>query len=294
MAARMRVVADRPMRLSAVIAAVRRVDAQGQSADDTYYGCSGPAKIPNGVHDAAAWLQYSLTTGVIPWNIGTVAFARDVLAEMGGFLRPEIGVCAETDLVLRASTYGAILYIDEPLMDFTVRGDSDSHTRSFSARAWQRPLAPPSVALVSGFSVHEERRAVSKHERAAVHAVIAQMQMQRAVQHRYLSGGHGRRGALRDVGRAMSWSPRLVLRPKHLAYGMAAILAPRAWIERARSRRLQRLYPRDLVGSTAPSAVSSSDQSASYLAGSPRATKQCFLGRWGSVLASVLSWFSLD
>ena len=263
MAARMRAVSDRPMRLSAVLAAVRRVDSRGQSADASYYGCRGPAKIPNGVHDAASWLHYSLT-GVTPWNIGTAAFARDVLAEMGSFLRPEIGLCAEIDLVLRASTYGDILYIDEPLMDFTIRGDSDSQTRGFSARAWNRPLAPLSVALVSGLSVHEERREVSKHERAAVHAVIAQMQIQRAFQHRYLPGGHGRRGALLEVGRAMRWSPRMLLRPKHLAYGLAAILSPRALIGRARSSRLKRMYRSDFVGSKDTSAESSSDRSASH------------------------------
>ena len=98
-----------------------------------YYGRCGPAKIPNGVHNAASWLHYS-PTGVNPWNIGTAAFARDVLAEMGGF-PGQIGLCAEIDLVLRASTYGNILYIDEPLMDFTVRGDSDSQSRGFSERA---------------------------------------------------------------------------------------------------------------------------------------------------------------
>ena len=107
-AARMRVESDRRMRLSAVIAAAHRVDLRGQLADASYYGCRGPAKIPNGVHDAASWLHYSLT-GVTPWNIGTVAFARDVLAEMGSFFRPEIGLCADIDLMLRTSAYGDIL-----------------------------------------------------------------------------------------------------------------------------------------------------------------------------------------
>ena len=292
MAARMRAESDRRMRLSAVITAVRRVDSRGQLADASYYGCRGPAKIPNGMHDAASWLHYSLT-GVTPWNIGTVAFARDVLAEMGGFLRPEIGLCADIDLVLRASTYGDILYIDEPLMNFTVRGDSDSHTRGLSARAWQRPLAPPNVALVSGLSIHEERREVSKHERAAVHAIIARMQMQRAFQHRYLPGGHGRRGALLDVGRAIRWSPRILLRLQHLAYGLAAILSPRALISYARSSRLKQLYHSEFVGSMDTDAESSSHWSAAHVTDSSTG-KQHSPGRWESVLASAISWFSLD
>ena len=292
-AARMRVESDRPIRLSAVIAAVRRVDSRGQLADASYYGCRGPAKIPNGVHDAASWLHYSLT-GVTPWNIGTVAFARDVLAEMGSFLRPEIGLCADIDLILRTSAYGDILYIDEPLMNFTIRGDSDSHTRGLSARAWQRPLAPPNVALVSGLSVHEERREVSKHERAAVHATIAQLQIQRAFQHRYLPGGHGRRGALLDVGRAIRWSPRILLKPHHLSYGLAAILSPRALIGYARSSRLKRLYRSEFVGGKDTSAESSSNYSAAHVAASTSTGKQHFPRRLESVLASVISWFSFD
>jgi glycosyltransferase involved in cell wall biosynthesis len=293
MAARMRAESDRPTRLSAVIAAVRRVDSRGQSADASYYGYRGPAKIPNGVHDAASWLHYSLT-GVTPWNIGTVAFARDVLAEMGSFFRAEIGLCADIDLVLRASTYGDILYIDEPLMHFTVRGDSDSYTRGFSVRAWQRPLAPPNVALVSGFSVHEERREVSKHERAAVHTSIAQMQIQRAFQHRYLPGGHGRRGALLDVGRAIRWSPRILLRPHLLTYGLAALLSPRALIGYARSSRLKRLYRSEFVGSKDMSAASSSHGSAAHGDESPLSEKQHSPGRLESALAFVVSWLSIN
>jgi hypothetical protein len=112
-----------------------------------------------------------------------------------------------------------------------------------------------------------------------VHAVIAQMQIQRAFQHRYLPGGHGRRGALLEVGRAMRWSPRILLRPKHLAYGLAAILSPRSLIGRARSSRLKRMYRSDFVGSKDTSAESSSDRSASHAAESPVTGKQRSAGR---------------
>jgi glycosyltransferase involved in cell wall biosynthesis len=245
MAARIQAASSQTARLSVVLAVARRVNSSGQLADAAYYGYRGPATIPDGLHDAASWLRHSLT-GVTPWNIGTAAFSRDVLAEMGGLLRPEIDLCAEIDLVLRAATYGDVLYIDTPLMDFTVRGDGDSHSRGFSSRAWNRPLSPLGVALVSALRTHLERREVSREERAAVYSVVAQTQIQRAFQHRYRAGGHGRRGALLDVIRAIRWSPTTVFRPTTLAYALAAILFPQGMIGRARAIMLKRSYRDDV------------------------------------------------
>jgi glycosyltransferase involved in cell wall biosynthesis len=241
MAHRLGEASHHPSRISVVLAASRRVNRHGGSADAAYYGYRGVARIPDGLHDAASWLRHSLT-GVIPWSVGTAAFARDVLAEMGGLLRPEIDLCAEVDLVLRAAAYGDVLYIDAPLMDFTVRGDSDSYSRGFSERAWSRPLAPLAIALLSALSVHLERRTVSRQERAAVYRVVAQTQIQRAFQHRYRRGGHGRRGALLDVLRAIRWSPAALCRPGAIAYALAAVLSPRATIGYARALMLKRSY----------------------------------------------------
>ena len=209
---------------------------------------------------------------------------------MGGLLRPEIGLCAEIDLVLRAATYGDVLYIDQPLMDFTVREDGDSHSRGFSERAWNRPLSPLGVALVSALRVHLDRRDVSRQERAAVYSVVAQTQIQRAFQHRYRHGGRGRRGALLDVMRAIGWSPGTVLRPNNLAYALAAILSPKALIVRARKIMLKRSYRDDFE--------TGGDGDA--LAGWPAANgadpvpqrKPRVSQRWNSVVASVASWFS--
>jgi Glycosyl transferase family 2 len=279
---------NRPGRVSVVLAAAQPVDRRGQAADAAYYGYRGRAQIPSGLHDAASWLRYSLT-GVIPWYMGTVAFATEVLAEMGTFLRPEIGLCADVDLVLRAATYGHVLYVDEPLMDFTVRADSDSYSRGFSPRAWRQPLAPLGLALVSALSLHAERREVSRHERAAVYAVVAHLQLQRAFQQRYRTGGHGRRGALLDVLRAVVWSPAAILQPKNLLYALAAILSPQILIRRVRATVLRRSYWGDretAAGAGIPDEPSSLSPGHAGGPAWPQAWK-----RWKAVMASILSWW---
>jgi glycosyltransferase involved in cell wall biosynthesis len=50
----------------------------GGSANAAYYGYRGVAQIPDGWHDAASWLRHSLS-GVIPWSIGTAAFAQTLV-----------------------------------------------------------------------------------------------------------------------------------------------------------------------------------------------------------------------
>jgi len=70
MAGRIQAASGGTTRLSVVLAVARRVKSRGQAADAAYYGYRGPARIPDGVHDAASWLRHSLT-GVTPWNIGT-------------------------------------------------------------------------------------------------------------------------------------------------------------------------------------------------------------------------------
>jgi hypothetical protein len=180
-------------------------------------------------------------------------------------------------------------------MNFTVRGDSDSHDRGFSKRAWNRPLSPLGVALVSALRTHFERRDVSKAERAAVYSVVAQTQIQRAFQHRYRTGGHGRRGALLDVMRAIRWSPSTVFSPKTFAYALAAILSPQAMIRRARAVMLKRSYYADGAagshsGGASPRAVT---EKAAVENRSGTGDKPHPARRWHSVLASVSSWFSL-
>lgn len=241
MAARIEETSDRTARLAMAITAARRVRRDGRPAEEAYYGYRGRAPVPDGLHDAASWLRYT-AAGVPPWNIGSVAFARDVLAEMGGFLRAEIGLCADVDLALRAAAYGDVLYVDEPLLDYTVRIGADSQSRGLTKRAWDASLTSMGAALLSGLRVHEERREVSEAERVVVSAAVARSQLQRAFQHRYLPGGRGRRGAVLDVARATSHSPRAVLSPKNLGYGLAAILVPQGMLMWARAAVLTHQY----------------------------------------------------
>jgi hypothetical protein len=241
MADRVSKVVARSTRLTAVVGAACRVDVDGRPADDAYYGYRGRAHIPSGLHDSASWLWHSLT-GVTPWNIGTVAFRRTVLDEMGVFMRAEIGLCADLELMLRASAYGDIEYIDEPLMQYVIRPGGDSKSRGFTPHAWAQPLPPVALALVAGLAAHEARRPVSRRERSAVASVVALVRLQRALQHRYCPGGQGRRGALREIRRAIAASPRTMLRATTLVYGLVAALCPSALIGPLRSAVLARKY----------------------------------------------------
>jgi glycosyltransferase involved in cell wall biosynthesis len=241
MAARIEAVRDRAARLTMVLTAARRVTPQGHTADHLYYGYMGRARIPDGLHGGAAWLLLH-TSGITPWNFGSVAIAREVVTETGGF-RPEIGHCADVELALRISAYGDVLYVDERLLDYTVSPTSDVATRAFRKRAWENPLTSMGAALLSALSAHQERREVSGSERAAVYAAVARWQLQRAFQHRYRAGGWGRRGTLLDVTRALWYSPGTLLSAQLLAYALTAILAPRIVVEKIRNAGLARQYP---------------------------------------------------
>jgi GT2 family glycosyltransferase len=105
-AARIQTAADHTPRLSAVIAAARRVKSRGEAADAAYYGYRGTSRHSRR-RARRGVVAAPFPDRCAPWNIGTAAFSREVLGEMGGLLRPDIDLCAEVDLVLRASTYGA-------------------------------------------------------------------------------------------------------------------------------------------------------------------------------------------
>ncbi|HET6745876.1 MAG TPA: glycosyltransferase, partial [Candidatus Limnocylindria bacterium] len=225
--------AERP---SMVLTACRRVDEQGQSADHIWYGSKRPLPVSPGVHDPASWFNVLLGDGNPPWNVGSVAIARWVLDESGGFFRPEIGLSADVELSFRASAYGPVVYIDEPLLDFTVRADADNSVRLRKNRSGDDERTPVEIAMLAGLSVHRHRRTVTRRERRAVHAAIARSHLQRAAQHRVLEGGRGRAGALHDVVAAWRWSPATAISPYNLAYAVAALLAPSALLRRAQRR----------------------------------------------------------
>lgn len=227
MAAAMERASDGPRRLAAVITGCRRVEADGSPAERRYYGSQPVMAVSGGRYDGAGWLRLLSGPGLPPWNIGSVAISREVLDEMGGFFRAEVGLCADHDVTLRAAAYGDIWYIDEPLLDYTVRGDSDGHARFMRNRERGEKATPMGAALLSGLAVHEALRPVSAAERRCVLAGVARLHLRRAGQHRILPGGRGRRGALADVVRALLYSPETALAPSQLPICLGAVLAPR-------------------------------------------------------------------
>jgi len=242
LAERIRAAEKRPTRLAMVIGAARRLDEHGRLADAAYYGYQGRADIADGFYDARGWLNVSTRGGVTPWNFGAVAISREVLDEAGGFFRPELGLCSDVEAAARLAAYGDVAYVDRPLMDYTVRGDSDRSARATRNREQGDALSPMAVALLSALRGHEERRMVDRDERTQVHAAVARAQLQRALQHRYLPGGRGRRGALRDVLSAAGYDPHTVLRPRALMTALAAVAVPGPLVERLRTLLMTRRY----------------------------------------------------
>lgn len=223
-------------RIAMVLTACRRVDQEGRSADRVWYGSKPKVAVKEGIYDAPAWLKIITSDGNPPWNVGSVAIARGVVHESGGYFRPEVGLSSDVEMEFRAAAYGDVVYVDEPLLDFTVRPDSDGPGRLLVNRARGDTRTVIGAALLSGLTVHEHRRDVTPGERARVYTAIARSHLQRAAQHRVLPAGLGRGGALRDVWRAFLTSPRTVLTPTNLAYGLAAIIAPKPILEMAKDR----------------------------------------------------------
>ena len=223
-------------RLSMVLTDCRRVDEQGRSMDHVWFGTKRPFSVRRGTYGAAEWFRIHLQDGHPPWTVGSVAIARYVLDESGGFFRPEVGLSCDVELSIRAAAYGTVVYIDEKLLDFMVRPDADSSIRLLVNRNLADDRTPVEVALLAGLNVHRHRREVTAAERRAVRAAIARTHLQRAAQHRVLDGGQGRRGAWRDVRAALRWNWRTVLTPYHGAYALAAILLPRRILEVAKAR----------------------------------------------------------
>jgi glycosyltransferase involved in cell wall biosynthesis len=223
-------------RLAMVLTDCMRVDELGRSMDHVWFGTKRPFSVRGGTYGAAEWFGIHLQDGHPPWNVGSVAIARYVLDESGGFFRPEVGLSCDVELSIRAAAYGSVVYISEKLLDFMVRPDADSSIRLLVNRNRADDRTPVEVALLAGLNVHRHRREVTMAERQAVRAAIARTHLQRAAQHRVLEGGHGRRGAWRDVRAAWSWSWTTVLRPYHAAYSAAAILLPRRILEALKAR----------------------------------------------------------
>ena len=230
--------ADAPAnrRVAMVLTACRRLDPEGRSADRIWYGSKPKVRVKPGIYDPAAWFHLVTSDGNPPWNVGSVAVARSVVEESGGYFRPDVGLSSDIEMELRVGAYGDVIYVDEPLLDFTVRPDSDGSRQLWVNRARGDSRTVIGAALLSGLRVHEHCRQVSQAERARVYGAIARSHLQRAAQHRVFPAGHGRRGAIRDVWRALVTRPTTVLTPYNFAYALAAICAPRRLLEVAQQR----------------------------------------------------------
>jgi hypothetical protein len=224
-------------RVVMLVTACRRVDASGQPtdivrADRVSYRPVQLQPIPDGRYTAGQWLRLNAAPGVRPWMIGSVAIAADLFQETGGF-RAEMGLCHDLELTMRVAAYGEVIYVDEPLLDYTVREDSITatlvrkHVRQGSA------MVEAGAAWLSILNTHQARRQVSAEERAAIQAAIARAFLQRALQHATAAEGHGRRAALLDVVRAAWYSPHTTLLTWRLAVALGAMLAPRVVIDEA-------------------------------------------------------------
>jgi GT2 family glycosyltransferase len=235
---RIRTTRGRTERLAMVAGACRRVDEHGEPTDlmDARVGRSELyEQIPDGLHDAEAWVRLNAAPGVRPWMVGAVSVERALVNEIGGW-RPDMGLCHDLEFLLRIAAYGDVAYIDQPLLDYTVR--RDSLTTSLSQRHMDRneAMVQQGAAWLSILHAHGQRRTISSAERSEVHAAIARAFLQRAIWQRVMAGGLGRPGAIRDVARAFRHSPRTVLAPSRFVAAILAIAGPVGLIHRIRTR----------------------------------------------------------
>jgi glycosyltransferase involved in cell wall biosynthesis len=220
-------------RLAMVVTACRRVDSNGQPTDIlrgdyTSYRPLQFQTIPDGVYDSATWMSVNAAPGIPPWMMGSVAIPRELLAEIGPF-RPDMGLSHDLELVMRASAYGSVAYIDTPLFNYTVRGNSITGQlikRHIESRS---DMVEFGAAWLSALRAHEARRSVSRHERALISAAIARAFLHRALLQRRAINGGGLPAALQDVMRAALSSPWTVLGSWRLFVALGALVAP-SWL----------------------------------------------------------------
>ena len=216
-------------RLSAVIADCNRVDPEGSDATTMYLGHQQIVPVADGTYTASQWFDLMATPSQVPWNLGAIAFNREVMVESGWF-RPDVGYGADFELVLRISAYGDVSYISQKLMLYTVRGASDSLGRSQRVLRENYRMTSMEAAWDSAVRSHEAKRTIPPEQYERIKGVVARSHIQRAINHRVWASGLGRRGAALDVWRAFSMNPGLMASPKHLGAGLLALAAPKSTI----------------------------------------------------------------
>jgi glycosyltransferase involved in cell wall biosynthesis len=222
-----------------VATACRPIDEDGQPATFEFSGSWRIKRLPDGLYDGRAWLRHVAEPGQVPWNVGSLAVGRHVTDVLGGFFRVEIGLSVDIDMALRVGAYGPVAYINEPLLDYTVRAGGINRELARKDRT-RAQMTTHGKVLLSGLAVHEARREVGEDERRYVRKMIGQSFIGRALQHRYLPDGSGRRGALGNVARAFRHDPVWFVDVRQLVRAVAAILAPSWMIVAAKDRFRER------------------------------------------------------
>ncbi len=218
-----------------VATACRPVDEDGKPATFEFSGSWRIKRLSDGLYDGRAWFHHIAAPGQVPWNVGSLAVGRHVTEVLGGFFRVEIGLSVDIDMALRVGAYGPVAYIDEPLLDYTVRAGGINRELARKDRT-RAQMTTHGKVLLSGLGVHEARRDVGDDERRYVRKMIGQSFIGRALQHRWVPDGNGRRGALGNVARAFRNDPLWFLDARQAARGLAAILAPTWLIVRLKDR----------------------------------------------------------
>lgn len=229
---------------SLVQMACRRVDEEGRARDIPSETSSAKHPlhyqlIETGTYDARAWVLANAQPGITPWMVGAQAIWGPLLVEAGGF-RPEFGPHDDLELAVRLSAYGPVRYVDEPLLDYTVRSDSMTSELLMESLVARDPMVTIGHAWASAMVAHARIRHVTSQETKAVNAAVARGFLQRALRHRQATGGLGRRGAVADVWHAALLSPTTLASPIRLAAAVAAVAAPRWLLRRATAMGHQR------------------------------------------------------
>ncbi len=235
MAARIEQLAADGITPAMVLTACRPVSEDGTLATFEFSGSWRIKHLPDGLYDGRAWLRHIAEPGQVPWNVGSLAISRDVVDVLGGFYRVEIGLFVDLNMALRVGAYGPIAYIDEQLLDYTVRSGGINRELARKDRA-KAGMTTHGAALRSGLAVHEARRVVGEDERRFVQRMIGQSFVGRALQHRYLPDGAGRRAALANVLSTFRQDPFWFTDRRQTIRALAALFAPTWLIIRTKNR----------------------------------------------------------